>query len=221
MKWISHHVLGAPFKMPAEPPPNAREGSQNAPKGGGFGSMPKMSNLRDNLQQLVDEAVEGGLEYLVCASTPIGTLDDIKASIETFQKAGEACKKAGIQFVYHNHATEFDPVEGGKSAYELILSQTDKDLVKMELDLAWAAKAKQDPVELFKGNPGRFPLWHVKDFDLINDKIVAVGKGQVDFKPTFAQAKLAGMKYFFYEQDTAKSMDDIKLSFDNIVKIIS
>jgi sugar phosphate isomerase/epimerase len=178
-----------------------------------------MGNLRENLQQLVDEASEAGLQYLVCASTPVNSLEEIQKSVETFVKAGEACKKAGIQFAYHNHATEWDLVEG-KTPYELILSQTDKDLVKMEIDLAWAAKAKQNPVELFKGNPGRFPLWHVKDFDLVNNKIVGIGQGSVDFKPTFAQAKLAGMKYFFYEQDTAKSMDDVQQSFTNLSKII-
>jgi sugar phosphate isomerase/epimerase len=149
----------------------------------------------------------------------VNSLEEIQKSVETFVKAGEACKKAGIQFAYHNHATEWDQVEG-KTPYELILNQTDKDLVKMEIDLAWAAKAKQDPVELFKGNPGRFPLWHVKDFDLVNNKIAGIGQGSIDFKPTFAQAKLAGMKYFFYEQDTAKSMDDVQLSFNNLKKII-
>lgn len=214
MKWISHHVSGAPFRTPPSPPKDGTPPPANKPA-----SRPSMGNLRENLQQLVDEASEAGLQYLVCASTPVNSLEEIQKSVETFVKAGEACKKAGIQFAYHNHATEWDLVEG-KTPYELILSQTDKDLVKMEIDLAWAAKAKQNPVELFKGNPGRFPLWHVKDYDLVNNKIVGIGQGSIDFKPTFAQAKLAGMKYFFYEQDTAKSMDDVQQSFTNLSKII-
>ncbi len=214
MKWISHHVMGAPFRTPPPPPKDATTPPANQPA-----PRPAMATLRENLQQLVDEASEGGLQYLVCASTPVNTLEEIQKSVETFVKAGEACKKAGIQFAYHNHSSEWDLVEG-KTPYELILSQTDKDLVKMEIDLAWAAKAKQNPVELFKGNPGRFPLWHVKDYDLVNNKIVGIGQGSVDFKPTFAQAKLAGMKYFFYEQDSAKSMDDVSNSFNNLKKII-
>jgi sugar phosphate isomerase/epimerase len=108
----------------------------------------------------------------------------------------------------------------GKTAYDLILSQTDKELVKMELDLGWVATAKKDPVELFKGNPGRFPLWHVKDFNLADNTIVPIGKGSLDFRPAFANASLAGMKYFFYEQDTAKSFDDVQLSFNNLKKIL-
>jgi sugar phosphate isomerase/epimerase len=214
MKWISHHVMGAPFRTPPPPPKDATTPPANQPA-----SRPTMATLRENLQQLVDEASEAGLQYLVCASTPVNSLEEIQKSVETFVRAGEACKKAGIQFAYHNHSSEWDLVEG-KTPYELILSQTDKDMVKMEIDLAWAAKAKQNPVELFKGNPGRFPLWHVKDYDLVNNKIVGIGQGSVDFKPTFAQAKLAGMKYFFYEQDSAKSMDDVTNSFNNLKKII-
>jgi len=214
MKWISHHVMGAPFRTPPPPAKDAATPPSNQPA-----TRPAMATLRDSLQQLVDEAAEGGLQYLVCASTPVNSMEEIKKSIDTFVKAGEACKKAGIQFAYHNHATEWDLVEG-KTPYDLILSQTDKDQVKMEIDLAWAAKAKQNPVELFKGYPGRFPLWHVKDFDLVNNKIVGIGQGSVDFKPTFAEAKLSGMKYFFYEQDSAKSMDDVTNSFNNLKKIV-
>ncbi len=214
MKWLSHHVAGAGFNRPPA-------GNANPKPQGNTQSFPKFLNLRDDLQQLVNDAAEGGLEFLTCASTPIGTLAEVNKSIDTFQKAGEACKKAGIQFVYHNHATEFDPVEGGKSAYELILSQTDKDLVKMELDLAWAAKAKQNPSELFKENPGRFPLWHIKDYDLANNKIMPIGKGSVDFKPTFEHARLAGLRYYFYEQDGVQNMEDVELSYTNLKNLVS
>lgn len=181
-----------------------------------------MLNLRDNYQQLVDEAAEGGLSYLVCASTPVSTLDEIQRSIEVFQKTGEAAKKAGIGFAYHNHVTEFDAVEGGKTPYELILSQTDKDLVEMELDLAWATKAGKDPVALFKEQPGRFPLWHVKDLKADKQTITEVGMGIVDFKRIFEAANIAGLRYFFVEQDMAPDpIANITTSFGNLKKILA
>jgi sugar phosphate isomerase/epimerase len=216
MKWIGHHVLGVPMSRLFVMPPNATPEQLKMVE-----DMKKLAipNLVENMQQLVDEAAEGGLQYLICAATAIGTMADIMSAVETFSKTGEACKRAGLQFAYHNHATEWDPVEG-KTAYDVILSGTDKELVKMELDLGWVATAKKDPVELFKGNPDRFPLWHIKDFNLATHTIVPVGMGSVDFKPAFAQAKLAGMKYFFYEQDTAKSMDEVSLSFNNLKKIL-
>jgi len=183
-------------------------------------TIPTMMNLRDNYQQLVDDAAEAQLSFLVCASTPVGTMDEVKNSIEVFQKTGEASKKAGIEFAYHNHATEFDPVEGGKTAYELVLSQTDKDLVKMELDLAWATKAGKDPVALFKEHPGRFPLWHVKDIKKDLQTITEVGNGVVEFKRIFEAANVSGLKYFFVEYDLAPSFDTIQTCYTNLKKVI-
>ncbi|MCK8491157.1 sugar phosphate isomerase/epimerase [Spirosoma sp. RP8] len=224
MKWRAHHAGGAPFRPRPIPPASTTAAGGGAPPARnpfGNGPMPTMLNLRDNYQQLVDDAAEGELSYLVCASTPVATLDEINKSIEVFQKTGEAAKKAGIGFAYHNHATEFDPVEGGKTPYELILSQTDKDLVKMELDLAWATKAGKDPVALFKGQPGRFPLWHIKDIKSDLKTITEVGNGVVDFKRIFAAAGIAGLKYIFVEQDMAPGIENIQISYQNLTKVLA
>lgn len=236
MTWRAHHAGGAPFRPRPQAAPAAGGPPAGGPPPGGapagspagserprmdFSKMPPMLNLRDNYQQLVDEAAEGGLKYLVCASTPVATVDEINKSIEVFQKTGEAAKKAGVGFAYHNHATEFDPVDGGKTPYELILSQTDKDLVKMELDLAWATKAGKDPVELFKGQPGRFPLWHIKDIKADLKTITEVGNGVVDFKKAFAAASIAGLKYIFVEQDMAPGVENIQTSFRNLSKVLA
>ncbi|WAC13029.1 sugar phosphate isomerase/epimerase family protein [Dyadobacter pollutisoli] len=216
LKWRAHHALGAPFKMP--PPDKMPKGADGKPIE--IPKMPALLTLRDNYQQLVDDAAEAELSYLVCASTPVANLEEIKNSIEVFQKTGEAAKKAGIGFAYHNHATEFDAVEGGKTPYELVLSQTDKDLVKMELDLAWATKAGKDPVALFKEHPGRFPLWHAKDIKSDLQTITEVGNGVVEFKRIFEAAKIAGLQYFFIEQDMAPAMENVATGYKNLAKIL-
>lgn len=204
MHWRSHHVLGAPFKLPAGA--KMPTGSDGKPM-----VIPPMKNLRDNMQELVDQAAEGGVSYLVCANTPIGSLDEIKTSIETLNKTGEAAKKAGILFAYHNHDGEFKDVNG-VIPYDLILAETDSDHVKMELDLAWTLKAGKDPLQLFKQNKGRFHLWHVKDLDK-DGKIVEVGKGTLDLKRVFDNAGDSGMKYYFVEQDGApKPLENIAAS---------
>lgn len=209
MTWKSHHVLGAPFKMPAGAKmPNGPDGKPMV--------LPVMRNLRDNMQELVDEAAAGGLEYLVCANAPTDTLEDLKSSIEILNKTGEVTKKAGIQFCYHNHDMEFKNVEG-KIPYELLLSETDAKNVKMELDLCWVTKAGKDPVELFKANPGRFPLWHLKDLDAAKVGPTSVGSGIIDFKRIFENQKVAGMKHFFVEHDMPKdAFASIKMSYDYI-----
>lgn len=211
--WKSHHVIGVPFKMPAGmKPPTTPDGKPMA--------FPPMRNLKENMQELVDEAAEGGIPYLVCANIPTGTLDEIKSSIAILNKTGEACKKAGITFAYHNHDMEFKMVEG-KTPYDLLLAETSADNLKMELDLCWVTKAGVDPVELFKKHPGRFPLWHAKDIDKDFAGPQPVGTGIVDFKRIFANAGLAGMKHFFVEHDMpADPFASITTSFNNLKKIV-
>jgi sugar phosphate isomerase/epimerase len=224
MHWRSQHVQGAPFdlaRMQRMAKPQTAEDSARLQRFlDRLKSMPPIPTLKNDHQRLVDEAAAGGLSYLVCASIPVSTLDEIKTAVDVFSKAGEACKKAGLQFAYHNHTTEFDEVEGHRP-FDYILSNTDKELVKMELDLAWATKANQDPVELFKQHPGRFPLWHVKDLDKNTKAPVEVGAGTIDFKHIFDNQDQSGMKYFFIEQDQApQPLQNVTNSYSYLKKIL-
>lgn len=222
MHWRSAHVGGAPFRMDQimKMAKNAQDSARIKSYFEKNQNTVKPLNLTDNYQQLADDAAEGGLSYLVCSSIPVSTLDEIKKAVEVFSKSGEACKKNGVQFAYHNHVTEFDNVDGVRP-FDYILNHTEKDLVKMELDLAWATKAKQDPVELFKLHPGRYPLWHVKDLDKVKMEPAEVGSGVVDFKRIFANAKESGMKYFFVEQDGApEPFEDVTHSYNYLKKIL-
>ena len=191
MTWKSHHTIGAPFKPPKD------FDMSKMPK------MPKMLNLRENTQEILDGVGEGGVKYVVCSSIPITTGAEVKEAVTILSKAGEAAKKSGFTFCYHNHDKEFALVDGEKP-YDVFLSQVSADVMKFELDLAWATKAGINPVDLFKKYPNRFPLWHVKDIDKEFKNVLPVGDGVVDFKNIFANAKLAGMKHFFVEHDMPK-----------------
>ncbi len=103
----------------------------------------------------------------------------------------------------------------------MFLKETDADKVKMELDLAWATKGGKDPVELFKQNPGRFPLWHVKDLDASHENVLPVGSGTIDYKRIFDGAELAGMKHCFVEHDMPKDpLESITSSYAHLNKIL-
>ena len=80
---------------------------------------------------------------------------------DTYNRAGEISKKAGIQFAYHNHNFEYSPVDG-KLPYDILLDSCNPDTVKMEMDLCWISAAGKDPLDYFRRYPGRFPLVHVK-----------------------------------------------------------
>ncbi len=160
--------------------------------------------ILNDWNKAVDDAAAIGLKYMICAwlsPAERGHLDHYKKVGEDLSKAGEVCKKAGIQLCYHNHDFEFEQ-EDGKYPYETLLANSDKDLVKMEMDIYWLAKAKQDPIALINEHPGRFPLWHIKDMDKTPDRMFTeVGNGIIDFKEIFKHSKKAGLKYFFVEQD--------------------
>ena len=222
MTWRSAHVGGAAFTMAnvMKMAKTAEDSARLQKIMEKYKDMPKAMNLTENVQELADAAAEGGIGYLVCSSIPVSTLDEIKKAADVFSKAGEDCKKVGVQFAYHNHTSEFDEVEGVR-AFDYILDNTDKDLVKMELDLAWATKAKQDPVALFKLHPGRYPLWHVKDLDKATMNPAEVGTGVVDFKRIFDNAKESGMKYFFVEQDGApQPLQNVTNSYNYLAKML-
>ncbi len=145
-----------------------------------------------------------GVRYIICAwlePEERRGLDDFKKHAETFNRAGEEAKNAGIQFGFHNHDFEFVPLQG-TVPYDLLLKETDSALVQMEMDLYWITKAGADPLYYFQLYPGRFPLVHVKDMDATPEKyFTEVGRGVVDFRRVFAQAKLGGIRHYFVEQD--------------------
>lgn len=128
--------------------------------------------------------------------------DDYKKIAIKINEAGKLAKEAGIRLAYHNHNFEFEK-QGDTTGYEILLKGTDKNLVDFELDLYWVVRSGNDPIKLFKENPGRFTMWHVKDMDKTNPALNAeVGTGSINFKPIFADAKLSGMKHFFIEHET-------------------
>jgi sugar phosphate isomerase/epimerase len=171
---------------------------------------------------------------------PQPTEESTKRTAEQLNTHGKIAKKFGMKMLYHNHAQEFQPFEGGAlRPYDILLSGTDPALVAMQLDIGWASVAGQNVLEMFKKNPGRFELWHVKDARGIKNMdpkfnqrermraamLVPIGQGEIDYKPFFANAELAGMKHFCIEQDNAADWGDsvaaAKVSFERLSKILA
>lgn len=146
--------------------------------------------------------------------------DDYKKIAGRLNEAGKMCREAGLKLAYHNHDFEFEN-HNGFTGYEILLKETDKELVHFEMDLYWVVRSGKDPLQLFKENPGRFTMWHVKDMDKFNPALnTEVGSGSIDFKPIFKEAERAGMKHFFVEQENnfaGNSFDSIKVSCDFIL----
>ncbi|KAF1007254.1 MAG: Inosose dehydratase [Luteibacter sp.] len=135
---------------------------------------------------------------------PTYTLDDAKRTAAYANQLGEKAKKAGLQYAYHNHHLEFTDVGGGQTFYDVLLKETDHQLVQFEMDCGWVHVGGKNPADYFKANPGRIPLMHAKDFLPGGAKDypgAELGRGTIDYKPIMAAADASGLKHCFVEQE--------------------
>ena len=147
-----------------------------------------------------------GMEYLVTPA--IGgqaSLKDLQVYCDYLNEVGRRCKAAGIKYGYHNHAYEFEKVEG-KVMYDYMLEHTDPEMVFFQMDVYWAVIGKASPVDYFKRYPGRFTMLHIKDEWEVGQS------GMVGFDAIFKNADKAGLEDFVVEIERYKH-DDILVSF--------
>ncbi len=176
-------------------------------------------------------------------ATPLPeTEEEAKHTAADYNAFGKAARKFGIKVIFHNHVEHFELLTGSKSTFfDLFLSETDPELVGMELDLGYTAIAGRKIPETIRQYPGRFPIWDVRDaFGIKNADAnpaatpnqrrqytysVPVGLGEVDFKTIFASAETAGLKYFFVLQDNAAAWGDsmavARVSWQNLTRILT
>lgn len=180
------------------------------------------AHIDDKWKQTLDEAVESGQKYLICSTMPTSgqTVDNYKKVAASFNKAGEDCKKLGVKFGYHNHEYEFES-EKGQVLYNVLLDNTQADLVHMELDLGWVIVGKKNPLDYFAKYPGRFPLWHLKDMDLVKKHSVEFGKGGLDILTMLKNSKQSGLDIMYVEQEEYAStpFESMKENMEYLKKV--
>jgi len=178
-------------------------------------------DFTDAWKYTVEDAATVGQQFVISPWLDASlrkNADDLKKFMDVFNKSGELCKKHGMRFGYHNHDFEFK-AQNGQMPYDIILNNTDPKLVKMEMDLFWTVKGKQDPLTYFNRFPGRFCLVHVKDMKQ-NGEMTEVGSGSIDFKKIFAQSERAGIQHYFVEHDQPKDpLESIKASYEYLRKL--
>ncbi len=140
-----------------------------------------------------------------------------QAALANFERFAADLKKVGLGFAYHNHDFEFTAKPGGVSLYDRLLKQTDPKLVKVELDLYWAAFAGEDALAVINRSAGRLYAYHVKDMRA-DRSMTAVGDGRTDFAALFRAKGSAGVRHFYVENDEAPApyLPDITTSFKTL-----
>ena len=180
-----------------------------------------VSSPVDDLTRYVDRCIEGahalGQSYITwpLLDPDSRTLEKFKVAAERLNIAGAQVKKGGLQLAYHNHDFEFVE-QNGRIGYDIILSETDPALVKLQMDLYWIAHgSKVTANEWFKRQPGRFVMWHVKDMHKVSRDYTEVGNGTIDFTRIWPDASLAGLKHFFVEQGSNFTHDPFRSISDS------
>lgn len=165
-----------------------------------------------NINQAIEDHLAAGMDYIVIPWIPkekYDTPDSYKKLAAEFNEMGKLCNEAGLKFGYHNHAFEFEKMNG-EIPYDILIKNTDPKYVFMQVDLYWMVYGGHQPEEYFTRYPGRFELWHIKDMDNTEKReCTEIGDGIINYAKVFNMKDLSGMKHFFVEQEAFK-IDPIK-----------
>ena len=180
---------------------------------------------RDNPEGVALKAKELGIKYAGCAWIPHqGDFDEktCRAAAAVFNHAGEVLAQHGLKFFYHCHGYEFQPFGQG-TLFDLLMSETKPEFVHYQMDIFWVVFPNQDPVKLFAKYGKRWELVHLKDMrkgtqtgaltggtDVKND--AALGTGLMDLPAILRAAKTAGVKWYFIEDESPWSEQQIPQS---------
>jgi sugar phosphate isomerase/epimerase len=189
------------------------------------------------LEDIVAKAKELGLKHLVFGYIGKGsreTVDQMKKAAEASNKLGEMCNEADIKLCYHNHAFEFEKLEGGElTGFDVLMNEFDNDLCKFELDVFWAELGGWDPIETLKKLDGRVTQVHLKDLKkdtptiydegkVPHEAFEEVGDGSIDMVKVMKVAAEIGAEQCHVEQDQSPDpIASIGQSYEYLKKVCS
>lgn len=187
--------------------------------------------LRDNPQEVIDNAIALGSKYVMCAWIPHDgdnfTLEDAKNACEVFDNAGKLMADNGITLCYHDHGYEFRPnPEGEGNLMDFIIQNTNPEYLSFEMDVLWTIHGggAEMPLALMDKYPNRWKLMHVKDLKkgvkgdfsghtpAEND--VPIGTGQGDWPAILTRAYEVGIEHFFIEDESEQEFVNIPKSIE-------
>ena len=191
------------------------------------------NQLKDNPQSAIDNAKAFGEKYVVCFWIPhdnddIFTIDHMKEAANVFNTAGKLMAENGITLCYHPHGYEFRPYQDG-TLFDYLVKETDPRYLNFEMDVFWVKHPGQDPVALLKKYPKRFLLMHLKDrrpgtpgnqngrADVESN--VVLGTGDVGIAEIMREAKKAGVKHYFIEDESSHAVQQIPQSLEYLRKL--
>jgi len=186
------------------------------------------NDFTDKWKYTVEDAATVGQEFVISPwldESYRKDIDGLKRFLGVFNKSGELCKQHGMKFGYHNHDFEFNTQVGGMRLYDIILKETDPNLVIQQMDMGNMYGAGGRALELLKQYPGRFQSMHVKDEIKSDDphsmegyESTVLGKGVLPVKEVLDTArKTGGTKHFIIEQESYQGKAPIDCAKEDLV----
>ena len=173
---------------------------------GHYGFADYLEKSEDDMRKFVDKCIIGakqvGHRYITWPFVPPAwrNAESYRKLPEIFNRVGEQIAQSGLGFAYHNHGYEFSPA-GDKTCYDLVLENTDPELVKIQLDMYWVAhSAKRSPSEIIATNPDRFVMWHIKDMDKVTRDYTELGNGSINYHDVLSMSSKKGLEFYYLEQ---------------------
>jgi sugar phosphate isomerase/epimerase len=190
----------------------------------------KKKEFTDAWKYTIDDAVTLGQDYVISPSIDENvrtSYDALMHQLELFNLSGELCLESGMQFGYHNHNFEFIEKVNGQLIYDIILNETDPELVIHQLDFGNMFGIGARGMDWIKKYPGRFVSVHVKDeikvpIGEMNDQhdSTILGNGLVDPKAVCLLAKsIGGTKHFIIEQESYQGIAPLECARINLERI--
>jgi sugar phosphate isomerase/epimerase len=179
------------------------------------------ARIKDDTDNVIAEHRIMGAKYIGIGMMPAEyerNTAGVKRFIADFTPAAEQIARAGMTFMYHNHAFEFEKYDGKRMIEHLI---EDFKQCSFTLDTYWVQAAGGDPAAWIRRLKGSVPVIHIKDMSYVQDqqRMSEIGEGNLNWLEIFAACKDAGVEHALVEQDDCYGADPfecLKKSFENI-----
>lgn len=182
--------------------------------------------LTEDLNSVAAAAKTLGVSHVVCSTIPHSAkhlaIKDCAPAAANLNRWGERLAASGLRLCYHTHGTEFDPSPDG-TVFDTLAKMTNPKFANFEMDIFWIVYGGQDPGQLLRRYPGRFPLMHIKDIrkgtvlggspaEVREEDSVPLGTGLVDVGAALIAAEAAGVEHYYLEEEAVDSIPQIRQS---------
>lgn len=166
-----------------------------------------LGSIENDAKAIADQAKKFGTDTVVITGMyrfDYSSLDEVKDLAERLNKAGKALSEEGIRLLYHNHNVELQKVTSDKTAYDIIIEETDPAYVNFEFDSYWMADGGANVAALMEKLGNRMKLWHINDrghtksgpymTPILKENATELGNGNMDLDTLSAIAIKNGVE---------------------------